>query len=99
MAAIWGIIRNNLNPHNSHPCHHNVTSNDNVTSDPPPSTSSLDLMQDPALRPGASTLLQHQWIHENRRTLKKSWNGGGFMSKGRGSGGGPASEAHESVYR
>lgn len=55
------------------------------------------------MRPGAAALLQHQWIAETRRTLKKSWTGGSaFLTRGRGgaSGGAPpeATEAHESVY-
>ena len=55
------------------------------------------------MRPGAAELLQHQWIAETRRTLKKSWTGGSaFLSRGRGGQApgveGATTEAHESVY-
>ncbi|GAX73992.1 hypothetical protein CEUSTIGMA_g1442.t1 [Chlamydomonas eustigma] len=57
----------------------------------------LCFQKDPSLRPSASDLLQHQWIFENRKTLKKSWRGGqsGYLTQGKqGSGN---TEAHESI--
>jgi hypothetical protein len=50
------------------------------------------------LRPSASDLLQHQWIYENRKTLKKSWRGGqtGYLTRGK-QGATGSTEAHESI--
>ncbi len=64
--------------------------------------------QDPNQRPSAADLLQHQWIYENRRTLKRSWTNGKQFLTGGGrprpagvdggdAGGQPSQAAHESI--
>jgi hypothetical protein len=49
--------------------------------------------QDPALRPNAQELLQHEWIQYNRRTLRSSWS----RAQGYKTRGGRSTDAHESV--
>lgn len=51
------------------------------------------LLQDPAARPEARVLVNHEWIQFNRRTLRSSWSRAqGFKTRG-----GRQTEAHESV--
>jgi hypothetical protein len=60
-----------------------------------PRTGAAAGAQDPAARPDARTLLQHEWIQYNRRTLRSSWTRTqGYRTRG---GRGGAAEAHESV--
>ena len=49
--------------------------------------------QDPALRPNAQELLQHEWIQYHRRTLRSSWT----RAQGYKTRGGRSTDAHESV--
>lgn len=49
--------------------------------------------QDPSARPDARTLLQHEWITYNRRTLRSSWT----RAQGYRARGAKSAEAHETV--
>lgn len=52
--------------------------------------------KDPVLRPNAITLLQHEWVQINRRTLRSSWaRSAGFQNTKHG--GRAAVDAHEKV--
>eukprot|EP00775_Hariotina_reticulata_P013544 gene13544-13671_t len=51
--------------------------------------------KDPSARPDACSLLQHEWLQFNRRTLRGTWDRAqGFRSRAAGS---KATEAHETV--
>jgi hypothetical protein len=53
-------------------------------------------LQDPAARPDARSLLQHEWVQFNRRTLRGTWSKTqGFRS--RAAAGAKAADAHENV--